>query len=106
MSGGYFEYRDSSLKGEMFNWSDKPHNVLEDRELSELTWDLLDLIHDYDWYKSGDTCKETYLKAKDNFKKKWLSNRGVRVRRIIDEAVDELKSELYETFGISEVKEE
>lgn len=106
MSGGHFEYKDSSLKYEMFGWTDKPCNALEDRELSELTWDLLDLIHDYDWYKSGDTCKETYLKAKAKFKNKWLSNRGVKVRRIVDEAVTELKSELYETFGISEVQGE
>ena len=98
MSGGHFDYKDSALKSEMFGWTDVPRNVLEDRELSELTWDLLDVIHAYDWYISGDTCKETYLKEKDKFKKKWLSNRGVNVRRIIDEAVNEMKAELYETF--------
>lgn len=98
MSGGHFNYQDSALKTEMFGWTDKPRNVLEDRELSELAWDLLDVIHEYDWYASGDTCKETYLKAKNEFKKKWLSNRGVNVRRIVDEAVTELKAELYETF--------
>lgn len=98
MSGGHFDYKDMSLKSEMFGWSDVPRNVLEDRELSELTFDLLDVIHAYDWYISGDTCKETYLKEKDKFKKKWLSNRGINVRRIIDEAVNELKVELYESF--------
>lgn len=98
MSGGHFNYLDNSLKCEMFGWTDRPLNVLEDRELSELTWDLLEVIHEYDWYASGDTSKETYLKAKDEFKKKWLSNRGVNVRRIVDEAVTELKAELYETF--------
>ena len=98
MSGGYFNYLDNSLKREMFGWTDKPRNVLEDRELSELTWDLLEVIHEYDWYASGDTGKETYLKAKDEFKKKWLSNRGVNVRRIVNDAVNELKAELYETF--------
>jgi hypothetical protein len=98
VSGGHFDYKDMSLKSEMFGWSDVPQNVLEDRELSELAFDLLDVIHEYDWYVSGDTCKETYLKAKDKFKKKWLSNRGINVRRIIDEAVNELKVELYESF--------
>lgn len=98
MSGGRFDYKDMELKTEMFGWADKPRNVLEDRELSELTWDLLEVIHEYDWYASGDTGKETYLKAKDEFKKKWLSNRGVNVRRIVDEAVNEMKAELYETF--------
>ena len=102
MSGGHFNYLDGSLKSEIFGWTDKPANVFEDREISELVWDLLDLIHDYDWYASGDTCKETYLKAKAKFKAKWMGNRGVRVRRIVDEALAGLREELYETYGIKE----
>ena len=69
---------------------------------SELVWDVLDLIHDYDWYASGDTCKETYLKKKDAFKKKWFCNRGVRVRRIVDDALKQAKEELYETFAVGD----
>lgn len=102
MSGGRFEYIDSSLKREIFGWTDTPSNVFEDREISELVWDVLNLIHDYDWYASGDTCKETYLKAKAKFKKKWFSNRGVRVRQIVDDALKLTKQELYETFGFDE----
>ena len=99
MSGGRFEYKDLSLKDEIFNYADKPTNAFEDREISELVWDVLDLIHNYDWYASGDTCKETWLKEKQAFKKKWLgNNRGLRVRRIIDEAIKETRQELYETF--------
>ena len=100
MSGGHFEYLDSRLKEEIFGWTDKPTNVLEDRELSELVWDVLDLIHEFDWYYSGDTGKETYLKAKAEFKRKWLSNRGVRIKHTIDTALDEVRAELYETYGI------
>ena len=65
MSGGRFEYIDGRLKDEIFGWTDKPGNVFEDKEISELVWDVLDLIHDFDWYASGDTCKETYLKKKE-----------------------------------------
>ena len=102
MSGDRFDYADSRLKSEIFGYfAEKPGNVFEDREISELVWDVLDLIHDYDWYASGDTCKETYLEKKAEFKKKWLSNRGVRVRRIVDEALAEVKAELYETYGIT-----
>lgn len=102
MSGGRFEYADSRLKSEIFGWSDVPSNVFEDREISELVWDVLDLIHAYDWYASGDTSKATYLKAKAEFKKKWFSNRGVRIRQIVDTALKETKAELYETFGFVE----
>ena len=99
MSGGRFEYADMTAKNMIFNY-DKCTNVFEDREISELVWDVFDLIHDFDWYKSGDTDKSDYLKAKRAFKKKWFENRGVRARRIIDEAVAELKRELYETYDL------
>ena len=49
MSGGHFEYLDSRLKEEIFGWTDKPENVFEDREISELVFDVLDLIHEFDW---------------------------------------------------------
>ena len=103
MSGGRFEYLDSRLKSEIFGYfTDKPSNVFEDREISELVWDVLNLIHTYDYYASGDTSKEKYLEKKAEFKKKWLNNRGVRVRRVIDEAIEEIRKELYETYNISE----
>lgn len=105
MSGGRFNYTDMTLKDEIFGWTDTPKNVFEDKEISELVWDVLELVHAYDWYASGDTCKETYLKAKAEFKKKWFDNRGVRVRRIVDDAIKRCKAELYETFGLYDEKE-
>lgn len=102
MSGGRFDYLDNRLKDEIFGWCDKWTNVFEDREFSELVWDVLNLIHDFDWYQSGDTCKETYLVSKAEFKKKWFSNRGVRIRRTIDTALDEVRAELYETYGLED----
>ena len=100
MSGGHFEYLDSRLKDEIFGYEDKVKNVFEDREISELVFDVLDLIHEFDWYYSGDMGKETYLEAKAKFKKKWLGNKGIRIKRIIDKALDEVRAELYETYGI------
>ena len=99
MSGGRFNYLDSQLKSEIFGWTDRPRNVFEDKEISELTWDLLDLIHVFDWYESGDTGEESYLKAKREFKKKWLSKDDQERRRaIIDGALADVKEELYKTF--------
>ena len=106
MSGGRFDYTDSRCKSEIFGWDDKCRNVFEDREISELIFDVFDLIHDYDWYASGDTCKETYLEAKAKFKKKWLSNRGTRIKRIIDDAIAECRAELYETYGVEQTERE
>lgn len=94
MSGGRFCYVDSQLKHEIFGWSDKPRNIFEDREISELVWDVLDLIHEFDWYESGDTGEDDYLKAKKEFKEKWLANDTERQKRIIDEAIEDLKNDL------------
>lgn len=103
MSGGCFDYLDNRLKSEIFGYCcEKAKNIFEDREISQLIWEVLDLIHEFDWYKSEDTCKDTYLEAKAAFKKRWFSNRGVRVKRIVDESVADLKRELYETFSIKE----
>ena len=105
MSGGFFDYQDFRLKNAIFGYSDKSINVFEDREISELVFDVLDLIRDFDWYRSGDTCKETWLKAKTAFKKKWLDNRGQRIKRIVDTSLAELKDELYETYGLEDEHE-
>ena len=102
MSGGYFDYKDRYLKDAIFGYGPRATNVFEDREISELVWDVLELVHDFDWYASGDSSEEKYLKAKTEFKKKWLDNRGVRVRRIVDEALAQTREELYKTFGLED----
>lgn len=101
MSGGALNYEVLRFKSALFGFRDEPYNVLEDRELSNMTWDLLNLIHTFDYYKSGDCDKERYLTEKKSFKNKWFSNRGVRVRNVIDTAIEDLKEELYETYGIT-----
>lgn len=109
MSGGVFDYRDSSLQNEIFGWisdGDTIPNVFEDREISELIYDVFSLIHDFDWYKSGDSEKEDYIKAKTKFKHKWLNNRGVRVNHIVNQAIENLRQELYETYGIEANEQE
>lgn len=104
MSGGYFEYADQRAKNKIFGYlgDELKGNVFEDWEITELVRDVFDLIHDFDWYKSGDTCKETYLLKKAEFKKKWLGKHPERVKEIIDLAIAEAKQELYETYGCSE----
>lgn len=103
MSGGYFEWKDRYLKDEIFGWTDRCYNALEDREISELVWDVLNLLHDYDWYKSADTCEETYLEKKAAFKKKWFgSDRSVRLKQYVDDALQETKEELYKTFCLED----
>lgn len=103
MSGGRFNYLDCSLQDAIFNYAEKPGNQFEDREIARLVWDVFELLHVWDKYCSGDTGEETWLKAKSDFKAKWFKKKPeVRVKEIIDEAVEELRAELYKTFGEGE----
>ena len=95
MSGGRFDYVDGRLKDEIFGWTDEPRNVFEDKEISELVWDVLDLIHDFDWYASGDICEETYRKDVNFFKKKWLKlSDEKRIRQYVDDELEFAREEL------------
>ena len=101
MSGGKFNYEDSALRNEIFGYDDTWHDVFEDREISELVWDVLQVIHDFDWYASGDTDEGRYLEAKRYFKEKWLKgNPKERTKRVIDETIEEARQQLYKTYGI------
>lgn len=39
-------------------------------------------------------------KAKKEFKGKWLKEDSERVKRIVDNAINEAKEELYKTYGL------
>lgn len=104
MSGGRFNYLDRNASIEIFGYcDDDPNNipnVFEDREISELVWDVFNLIHDYDWYASGDTGEGSWNKSVKDFKEKWFTEAGrlERVERYIDDNAKELKT----IFGLNE----
>ena len=50
MSGGHWNYQDASLKNEIFDYSEKPTNQFEDMEISQLVWDIFELMHEYDFW--------------------------------------------------------
>lgn len=102
MSGGRFNYADRNLKSEMFGWADEPYNVMEDDEISELVWDVLELIRVFDYYSCSDTDRDTYIKRKNEFKKKWFGNRKIRLEQIVDKKIEQLKEEVKEMIGETE----
>lgn len=118
MSGGHWGYKNDYIAHELFGWGFSPDygdegfaqskdaarvNPLEDLELSEMLWDLLCVLHSYDWYASGDTCEETYRKDVKRFKTKWLGRtRDDRIKAACDRLLDAAKDELYRTFGVKD----
>lgn len=112
MSGGRFNYLQQRLGDEIFDnayvtygLDKKEHtksircvrkqNPLEDKVISEIAYDVLCLIHSYDWYASGDNCEDIYRKDVAFFKKKWLKKLDKEyVQTLIDEEIQVCKEEL------------
>lgn len=103
MSGGRFSYADSTLMNEMFNvgwgesdekYTDELGDPMGDRELSELVFDVLNLIHDRDWFASGDTEEKDYNKSVRKFRKKWFDTpREDRLKSIVERMCEENRKE-------------
>lgn len=126
MSGGRWNYNQCNLGYDMFPGCDvcyglgddkkskygnytesvklaRKLNPMEDRQLSELVFDVLCLIYSADWYKSGDTGKDDYREDVKYFKGKWLKEKPIDlVKDEIEKSVIELKDELYVAFGLLE----
>ena len=116
MSGGLFNYTNDRLSEEIFGWEFYPHygkegfskskrarkaNPLEDKQLSEMLFDFLCLLHSFDYYKKGDTSEKVWKEDVKYFKEKWFGKTAEElVVREIELSMEEAKTELLETFGI------
>lgn len=116
MSGGYLDYKPGELADAIYNYKHYIHyglekqqpkaksvareNDLEDHEISELTYDLLCLLHSFEWYKSGDIADTTYQKDVVFFKKKWLGrspeNRKDNLLELAESELEEIKNRYLE----------
>ena len=78
-------------------------NPFEDKELSELMWDLLCVAYSKAYSESGDISEETYEKDRSYFKKKWLSRKpSERVRQEINKNISEVKKDILYQLLIGE----
>ena len=115
MSGGHFNYCGDRVCMDMFDgeiYADygfntrgdykdsvkvaRNRNPMEDKELSELVYDVMCLIHSLDWYVSGDTNEDVYRKDVEFFKKKWFGKdaRTERLKEIVIESSNQIMDEL------------
>lgn len=73
---------------------------MHDRELNDLMKDIAELAHDLEWYDSSDYGEDDYRESVVKFKAKWFEqSREERLKNYIDEAVDELRKDLYAMIG-------
>lgn len=114
MSGGVWNYTNDTLAGDIFGWgldvdyglNREEHKIsamqarkadpLEDKELSELVFDVFYLLHSYDWYTSADTGEATYRADVKAFKDKWLKrSEAQRIKDEIEKTLAETRIDLY-----------
>ena len=87
MSGGAWDYASHKLTDLT--------DYVEDREIKDLLVDLGQLIHDEEWYESGDYSRSDYLETLESFKAKWFKgSREERLKKIINEELEHFKNRL------------
>lgn len=93
MSGGSMDYLCYRVEEQV--------SKMGDRELSELIKDVAELLHDREWYLSGDYCDETWEKCARKFKQKWFKQpREDRLKTFIEQIFDEAKRECMNMIGV------
>lgn len=90
MSGGSFNYMYERIL-------DNYYNEMQDCEMNDLIMDLCAVLHDLEWWQSGDYSEDEYRKSVEDFKKKWISGQGnddARIKRIKTHVLEAVKKEL------------
>ena len=84
MSGGSMNYA--------FRYLDDMADYVEDKEIKDLLKDLSSLMHDLEWWQSGDYSSSDYYESLDEFKKKWFGdNRNERLKEYLNSELDDMK---------------
>ena len=93
MSGGSHDYLYSRVE-ELFV------GKMYDIELNDLMKDVANIMHDLEWYDSGDYDPDGYFDTVKAFKKKWFEfPRKDRLKKYIDKSVEDLRVSLYQMLG-------
>lgn len=100
MSGGSYDYIYSKLSNEC-------EDNMYDAEMNDLIKDLCEVLHDLEWWQSGDTSEERYRNTLTKFKAKWFKgDRQERLKGYIDEQIGIVRSQLYSLIGEPQESEE
>ena len=93
MSGGSYDYIYAKLIEEC-------GGAMYDAEMNDMIKDLADVLHDLEWWQSGDCDEGRYRQTLCNFKVKLLNgDRKARLKSYIDKQIGIVRHELYELIG-------
>lgn len=93
MSGGSYNYIYNKLLVECVG-------EMHDTEMDEMLRDFCDVLHDLEWWQSGDYSEDQYRETVSEFKKKWFKgDRSTRLKGYIDHQIDAVRRQLYSLIG-------
>ena len=93
MSGGSHNYTYYRVEEEYVG-------AMHDAELDEMMKDLVKVLHDVEWWQSADIGEDDYRKTVKAFKAKWFdSDRGERLKPIIERKINNVRKELLDMIG-------
>lgn len=91
MSGGSYCY--------MFNRIEEEYvGRMYDSQLNAMMKDLVDLLHDLEWWQSCDYGEDTYRKTVAEFKRKWFKQTKIDVQKQIESEFEQTKNQLLKEF--------
>lgn len=91
MSGGSYSYICNRVEEECVN-------RMYDSQLNEMMKDLVNVLHDLEWWQSCDTGEETYRRTVTEFKKKWFKQTKIDVQKQIESEFERTKDKLLKEF--------
>ena len=65
-----------------------------DSELNEMMKDLVQVLHDLEWYVDCDISEEQYRETVTKFKSKWFKRRKCDIEALVNEEFEKKKQEL------------
>lgn len=73
---------------------------MHDSEMDDMIHDLCEVLHDLEWWQSGDYDEEQYRETVAQFKTKWFrGDREERLKGYIDNQIGIVRKELYQLIG-------
>ena len=93
MSGGSYDYKYCTLENYYVG-------AMYDDEMNDMIKDLVEVLHDLEWWRSCDIGEEDYRKTLNEFKAKWFKqDRSDRLKKYIDDKLEKTKKEFYDLLG-------
>lgn len=87
MSGGSYNYGYCTVSNDYVG-------RMYDPELDEMMKDLVDVLHDVEWWRSADSSEEKYRETVKKFKKKWFKRSKIDIQKLIEDQFNKTKQEL------------